>query len=295
MRHPSFSLTTIGSGSQGNALLLEAGPHLFLLDAGLSFRRIKQTFSDRGWSWDRLAGIFLTHDHDDHLKGLRLVLRHHVVPVYATKGTLQSAQRRGIEIRWPVPLRRGQEIDVNGIRCWPFATPHDASEPVGFRFERQGSALTLASDLGHITPEIVAHCRDLDLLAIESNYDEDLLTGCGYPDWLKHRIRGPRGHLANEGIAGILRRLTCPLDHLLLVHLSQESNTPERAQAALTPLLDLPQLQLATVTVADQDQAGPTLTIGGSRASSLRSRLTRGSSPSGPQRVQHRFDFEATG
>lgn len=256
-----LSIRFLGSGSKGNAALLRLGSAYWLLDAGLSCRRIERTLVELGLSLQELNGVFLTHDHDDHVKGLKTLLRKRDIPIYATSGTSASLIRKGIAREQFVPLRREQEIELDGTRIWPFRTPHDAPEPVGFRFERAGQVLGLATDLGQVTAPVLAHLTDCDILCLESNYDEEMLAACSYPDWLKSRIRSPLGHLPNQGVRGILSRLRKPLRNLLLVHVSEESNCPRLVRENLAPLLDHPCLNRTRIIVAAQDEPTATASL----------------------------------
>ncbi|HNV68419.1 MAG TPA: MBL fold metallo-hydrolase [Candidatus Ozemobacteraceae bacterium] len=254
-------LLSLGSGSRGNASLIEIGRSFYLIDAGLSFRRISQSLAQCGFDLDRLAGIIVTHEHDDHVKGLQTALKKTDVPVYATPGTIDALIDDNLDNRRFVPVRSGEELDLGKIRVWPFPVPHDAAEPIGLRLEACGRTIGIASDMGHVTPVILEHLTDCDLLCLESNYDDDLLSVCRYPDWLKRRIRGPRGHLGNRGVRGILSRLKRQLQHLMLFHISQESNTPELVRENVEEILRLPLLQETRLIVASQDEPTPILDL----------------------------------
>lgn len=255
-----LSIRFLGSGSKGNAALLRLGSTYWLLDAGLSCRRIEKHLTELGLSLHDVAGVFLTHDHGDHVNGLATLLRRRDIPVYATPGTASSLVRKGLPRERFIMLRREQELELDGTRIWPFRVPHDAPEPVGYRFERAGQVLGLATDLGQVTAPVLAHLTDCDILCLESNYDEEMLAVCSYPDWLKSRIRSPLGHLPNQGVRGILSRLQKPLRNLLLVHVSEESNTPHLVRENLAPLLDHPCLARTRIVVASQNE--PTSSAG---------------------------------
>ena len=256
---PDFGITFLGSGSQGNCALLYLGKQHILLDAGLSCRRIERELSLLGLRLQDLDAIFLTHNHGDHVKGLKTLLKRRHLPVHATEGTARALQSRGFSLGPFFPLHHTREIEVGGVRCWPFPVPHDAADPVGFRFEKAGRSMAIATDLGHLPPVVVDHLLDADFLCLESNYDEAMLATCEYPYWLKRRIRGPLGHLPNNGVRGLLTRQTKPLSHLVLVHVSQESNTRQLVEKSVRPFLDAPVLRDALITVAEQDVATPLL------------------------------------
>ncbi|HNW35887.1 MAG TPA: MBL fold metallo-hydrolase [Candidatus Ozemobacteraceae bacterium] len=249
-----ISVTFIGSGSQGNAALIEFGRRRFLLDAGLSCERIVQGLEALDVTLDDLDGLFITHDHEDHVKGIRVLLgKRDDLPIFATRGTLAAIERKGLDIKHAVRLPTDREFEFAGLRVWAFPVPHDAVEPIGFRFEVGSRSLAVATDLGHVTPVVMAHLTSSDILCLESNYDEEMLAGCSYPDWLKRRIKSRSGHLPNTGVRGVLTRLQKPLQHLILVHVSQEANTPQIVQANVAPLLTSPHLINTKLCVASQD------------------------------------------
>ncbi len=284
-----IAVTFLGSGSQGNAAVLEFGSRRFLLDAGLSCRRITQGLDALGISLDELDGLFITHDHEDHLKGLRVLLgKREELPVFATRGTLAAIEHKGVEIDHAVRLPTDREFEFAGLRVWAFPVPHDAVEPIGFRFEHAGQTLAIATDLGHVTPVVMDHLTDADILCLESNYDEELLASCTYPDWLKRRIRGRSGHLPNTGVRGVLTRLRKQLKHLVLVHVSQEANSPLLVRKNVEPLMSLAKLAGTALTVAGQDVATERCVC---RQPAARRAPAGGAAPDGPTPSQKRFEF----
>ncbi len=280
-----ISLTFFGSGSDGNSALLEFSGLRFLLDAGLSLRRIEEGLRGNGLSLEDLNGIFITHEHDDHIKGLGKLVKKCRAPIFASPGTSRALRDRGYEGPEPVHLIPGKETSPDGLRVWPFAVPHDAAEPLGLRFEFRGAVLGIATDLGHVSSEILPFLTDCDLLCLESNYDEKMLAACPYPYWLKKRIAGPLGHLSNPGVRTVLSRLRKPLSHLVLVHLSRESNTPETALANILPMRLIPHLTGTLLTAAERQTATPRITFP--------TRSRRKSVSPAVRPIQGRFDFFA--
>lgn len=271
-----IGITFIGSGSKGNAALIELGDKRFLLDAGFSCKRIKEFLAERNLELNDLSGIFVTHEHDDHAKGLRVILgKHQEIPLYATKGTCCALKAKGIEPKHFVDLKYGREIEIEGTRCFPFKVPHDATEPMGLRFEESGKTMSIATDLGHITPEVLANMKDADLLCLESNYDDGMLRSSIYPPWLKRRIRSPMGHLPNEGFRGVLSRMNKAPEILVLMHVSQESNTTQLVTETVKNFFELNKDRFATtkLSVAAQDKAGERLTVESILPSKLRQNI----------------------
>ncbi|MDD2999869.1 MAG: MBL fold metallo-hydrolase [Candidatus Riflebacteria bacterium] len=270
-----IGITFVGSGSKGNSALLELGGRYYLLDAGFSCKRIKEFLDEKGLGFSDLAGVFVTHEHEDHVKGLRVLLGKHQMPLYCSRGTMCALSARGVEVPEHIEISYGRSIDLGGCNCLPFRVPHDATEPVGLRFESKQKVMTLATDLGHVTPEVIEHMRDADLVCIESNYDEDMLRTSSYPPWLKRRIRSPMGHLPNEGVRGILSRMQKVPEILVLMHISQESNTPELAREALEPFFanSGAKFRSAWVSVAAQDKPGERLILGSPLPDALKKNL----------------------
>jgi len=249
-----IAVTYLGSGSEGNSALIEFGEARYLLDVGLSARRIKQFLTSRCIEAASLSGIILTHEHADHYRGLQNLLKSVPIPVLTTEQTRRALVHRGVSIPAFVPLLPGQELERDGVRLRPFRLPHDAADPIGIRAEWKGHSIAVASDLGQITPALLDHVSGADILCIESNYDPDMLRACAYPDWLKRRVSGPRGHLPNGESGKILSRLDKPLGNLILIHLSQESNTPSLAWQSLAPFLGLSNMLDCKLTLATQHQ-----------------------------------------
>lgn len=271
-----IGITFIGSGSKGNCALLELSGRYYLLDAGLSCKRVKEYLEDRGLGFDDLSGIFITHEHEDHIKGLRVLLsRRTDLPVYCTRGTMCALNSKNIEVTNYVELMYGRSLDLDKCNCLPFKVPHDATEPAGLRFSAADKVMCLATDLGHVTPEVVEHMKDADLVCIESNYDEDMLRSCSYPVWLKRRIRSPMGHLPNEGVRGILSRMQKVPEIVVLMHISQESNTPELVKESLEPFFanSGARFRAAHISITEQDQHGERLTLGSRLPNTLKQAL----------------------
>ena len=259
-----LGITFIGSGSKGNAALLELGRRFFLLDAGFSCKRIKEFLNQKGLDFSDLSGIFITHEHDDHIKGLRVLLgKNSEIPLYCSRGTFCALKSRGLETSRQIDLVAGRELEIEGTRCVPFNVPHDATEPMGLRFENGGKIMSIATDLGHITAEVLDNMKEADLLCVESNYDEGMLRSSIYPGWLKRRIRSPMGHLPNEGFRGILSRMTRPPQVLALMHVSQESNSPRLVRETVEHFFGLNQERYAATkfSVASQDLPGERLFV----------------------------------
>lgn len=214
-------ICTLGSGSTGNATLVEAPRGWILVDAGLSWREVHRRAGRMGLRLDGVGTVLLTHEHTDHVRGLASLLRRGA-EVWASPGTLRALGIAGRPLSGPV--------EILGLTVRPFRVPHDATEPLGFRFEENGAAFALATDLGSVPEGLLTALAGASLVVLETNHDLSLLLGGPYPWHLKMRILGPNGHLDNDAAGQALARLSREgLRAAVLAHLSQENNTPALA------------------------------------------------------------------
>ncbi len=229
---------SLGSGSSGNALLVEAGGTRVLLDCGFAAKTTAERLGRLGVSPEQIDAIVITHEHGDHVAGAFRFARRYDLAVYLTHGT-HAALARG---RPPMPVC--QLVDshtafaIGNLEIQPFPVPHDAREPVQYVFFDGQRRLGVLTDTGTITPHIVDLLRRCDALMLECNHDPALLAASDYPSSLKKRISGRLGHLDNDTAASLLRQIdTSRLQHLVAAHLSQQNNRPHLAVAALTAVL----------------------------------------------------------
>ena len=221
------------SGSSGNCTYIGSGDWGILVDAGVSAKQTLQALAVRNIDPKRIAGIFLTHEHADHIKGLRVLAKKLQVPVFASGGTLdyiiqESCADPGTQL---VEIN-GATVEIGGMELQSFPTPHDANQPLGFRITTGDDRIIgIATDLGHITRQVETGLTGCDLVMLESNYDDGMLACSRYPYYLKRRIKSPVGHLDNRDCAAQLLDLAKGgATRLVLTHLSQENNHPEVAR-----------------------------------------------------------------
>ena len=233
-------LAVLGSGSGGNAVVVESGEHRLLLDAGFSCRQLELRMGAIGFDPRTLDAVLLTHEHRDHTVGADVFLRRYGLPAYATDGTLRHARLSPAAARFGRTIRSGEPFDVSGFRVEAFAIPHDAHEPVGFVIEDgDGHRLGLAADLGTRSRLAWGRLRDLDALILETNHDLHMLRTGPYPWVLKQRVAGRHGHLSNSDAAdGLIELLGDRLKTVLPYHLSRTNNRPELAIEAVGERLD---------------------------------------------------------
>ena len=233
-------VAVLGSGSAGNAVVVESQGRSLLIDAGFSCRRLEQRLESLGHAASEVGALLLTHEHRDHCAGADVFLRRYDLPVYATEGTLRHAGLSRDAAAQAHNIRSGEPFETHGFRIEPFNIPHDAEEPVGFVVEDpSGQRLGLASDMGSRSQLAWGRLKDLDILILETNHDLQMLRTGPYPWALKQRVAGRFGHLSNHEAADGLPDLLSPrLSTLVLYHLSQTNNLPALASETIGERLD---------------------------------------------------------
>ena len=238
-------LIVLASGSAGNCALVESGGRAVLLDAGISARETLRRVAESGAGDARIEAILLTHEHSDHVRGVRVLARRLGVPVIATAGTLGGAGACLEDVAETVTVGRRETFELAGLRVTSFATEHDAAAPCGFAFQDgRGRRVGVATDTGVVTPEIAAALEGCHVVGLEANHDEAMLADGPYPPFLKRRIAGDYGHLSNTAAGIALGGLAWTgLAHVFALHLSEQNNTPRQARAALRGALGTAQLE----------------------------------------------------
>lgn len=220
------------SGSRGNSYYITSSGRGILIDAGRSAKQIEKALADNSIEPRSIEGIFVTHEHSDHIKGVRVLASKYGINVYATQGTLQSMEMSGNlspEKFNSYIINSGAE--VAGMIIKSFRISHDCAEGVGYTVETSdGRKVSLATDTGFITEEIKSAVKGSDIIVIESNHDVNMLLNGGYPYILKRRILSDKGHLSNESCSEFLPELVrSGATRFLLAHLSKENNMPQIA------------------------------------------------------------------
>jgi phosphoribosyl 1,2-cyclic phosphodiesterase len=255
-------IVPLGSGSRGNATLVECGRTRLLVDAGLSARALGQRLDAVGVSPQSVTAILLSHEHVDHARGAERFSIRHAVPVVCSSETLDAMDRSPRHFAAWHELTEPEDLQLGGIRVSPFAIPHDAVRPVGFVLTAAGLRIGMATDLGHATTLVVERLKGCHVLMLESNHDEKMLRDGPYPWQLKQRVAGRMGHLSNEEAAGLLRA-TVDADCLavLLAHLSEKNNTPGLARASAAQALARAGARRVTMRVASARQPTPAVEL----------------------------------
>jgi phosphoribosyl 1,2-cyclic phosphodiesterase len=229
---------SLGSGSQGNALLVESGGTRVLLDCGFPLSEATSRLARLGLEASSLDAIIVTHEHGDHGGGVAKLAARHGLPVYLTRGTLSGLGADGRELGNRKLIDAYTPFAIGAIEVTPYTVPHDAREPVQFVLGDGAARLGVLTDTGQPTAHIAQSLSGVNALVLECNHDLDMLMNGPYAAQLKKRIASRLGHLSNEASAELLRAMDCSrLQHLVAAHLSQANNTPELARAALAGAL----------------------------------------------------------
>ena len=250
----------------GNCLYVESENTKLLIDAGVSLKKIEKGLETINVNPSSLDGILITHEHSDHIQSLGNLSKKFNLPVYANSETLDSMPKQTDKISTEniKKFKVSEKFEINDIEITPFSIPHDAANPCGFSISNNSEKLSIATDIGHMTNDILKQLEDSKFILLESNYDTEVLKYSKYPYLLKKRIAGPNGHLSNEVASKVINYLLQgKLKTAMLGHLSKESNFPELAyQTVVDELIrsgtDVSKLNLS---VASRDQIGKLIHI----------------------------------
>jgi phosphoribosyl 1,2-cyclic phosphodiesterase len=233
----NLAVCVLASGSKGNAIYISDGFSAILIDAGLSATEIKRRLKSRGLNPKDLNAILLTHEHSDHIQAVGVLSRQLKLPIYLSRNIKKKVfmGSRAHEIR---TFNSDSTFEINSLAVQPFAVSHDAADPVGFTIAQNGSRIGVATDLGTVTPHLKEKLKHCHLLILEANHDPDMLINGPYPWYLKRRIQSHSGHLSNRQSKHLLMQLQHKgLEHVILAHLSQTNNTPQKVLTEISGAL----------------------------------------------------------
>lgn len=239
-------ISSLGSGSRGNAVIVGNDNCKILVDCGFTLKNLAERMLSVGVTPYDLDAIVLTHEHNDHIKGIQELSNKIKLPLYLPERTYNVLKNKfstgnkadGVPLQYACPFKCPTEIEIKGIKITPFRTSHDAVYPVGYAFCDSDSRAVYATDLGGITPSVDEAATGADLILIESNYDFNMLRVGKYPAYLKARIQGIKGHLSNTCCAEFVAKLyNSGTKNFILGHISQQNNLPELAYVATTSAL----------------------------------------------------------
>ncbi|MBW9103746.1 MBL fold metallo-hydrolase [Paraburkholderia phenoliruptrix] len=246
---------SLGSGSEGNALLVEAQSGAtttrVLLDCGFSAKEVERRLNRLGSSAEALDAILITHEHSDHIGSALTLARKWSIPLFMSWGTARAVGADEADVDLHV-LWGDEAVAIGDLSVLPYTVPHDAREPLQYVFSNGVSRLGVLTDVGTSTPHISAVLSGCDALVLECNHDVGMLAGSRYPQSLKARIGGNHGHLNNDAAAEILASLDrSRLRHVVAAHLSQQNNLPELAQAAMAGVLGAAPTEVVVASQAE--------------------------------------------
>ena len=227
-----LNFCSLYSGSSGNSLFIKTENTKILVDAGVSSKKIEKALNELDIEPKSIDGILVTHEHSDHVQGLGTFSKKFDLPVFVNQETLDAMpkQRDKISEKNLKTFKVSEKFSIGDLDINPFSIPHDAANPCGFTILNENKKISIATDIGHMTNDILRNLEESQFVLLESNYDPEVLKCSSYPFMLKSRIAGPTGHLPNE-MAGktIAYLLKSGLKQAMLGHLSKESNFPELA------------------------------------------------------------------
>ncbi|MFO7769363.1 MAG: MBL fold metallo-hydrolase [bacterium] len=253
-------LVVLGSGSKGNSTLIRTANTALLVDAGLSARQLGLRLQDAGLDPARLDGVLLTHEHGDHVRGLRVLNRRFPTPVLGNSATLAAAGPAIGAAPEKLGFITGMPITMGDFGITSFHVSHDAAEPVGYVLEAEGIRIGYATDLGRITPDIVRIVQGCHVVVLEANHDVEMLWKGPYPWPTKERIRSEVGHLDNESGAAEVGALTRgETAHLVLIHLSENNNEPDLVRETYAGALERSGRDGVELTITGQREIAPSI------------------------------------
>ncbi len=221
------------SGSTGNSSLIQSDTTNILVDIGVSAKRIEEALNELEVPVEEISGILVTHEHSDHIKGLGTFSKKHNIPVFANIKTWEAmpSEKQKIAFQNQRIININSEFSIGDLKILAFPIPHDAANPCGYNVFNSGKKISIATDIGHISDEVMPYLENSSFALIESNYDLSVLRYSSYPARLKTRISGANGHLSNDNCGRLISHLMgSGLNSVMLGHLSKENNFPELAQ-----------------------------------------------------------------
>jgi phosphoribosyl 1,2-cyclic phosphodiesterase len=231
-----MKLSVLASGSSGNCYFIENKSNAILVDAGITCKQIHERLAGLNKNPDKIKGIFVTHEHTDHIRGIDVFARAHNVPIFATRETINNSFLCSNDDLIN-PIKNNELVKLEGMEIQAFSKSHDALDPVSYTISN-GKKISIITDLGKTCSEVIEHVSDSNLLCLESNHDEVMLDQGPYPYFLKKRIKSDQGHLSN------IQAALCCLEHaskktkqFVLCHLSKTNNTPALAFQTFTNML----------------------------------------------------------
>lgn len=258
----AINLAVLGSGSRGNSIYIASSHTRILIDAGFSCAQIEKRLAKVGETIQGLDGIIISHEHQDHFRGVSTLIRKYEIPLYITQKTLEGANESLPKLTKKMFISAGNPFSLGDLSFHPFSLPHDASDPLGFVVQLNNIRVGIALDLGFPSKLVEQKLRHCSALILESNHDPEMLLGGPYPWEVKQRIMSRLGHLSNTDLAELLRKvLTDEVRYILLAHLSETNNHPQLALRCCSAVLEELNNRNTKIIIAQQQQPTKLLEI----------------------------------
>lgn len=249
-----ISYCALASGSSGNCHLIINEGNKLLVDAGLSGKRIQNRLQEIGFDPKDLTGIFVTHEHNDHICGVGILSRRFNLPIYANGKTWEAMETKlgNIKSENIKVFDTEKPLFLGDLKVIPYQISHDAVEPVGYTFQEKDIKISITTDLGYVNEGILDKIKDSHLVVLESNHDIDMLKAGSYPYYLKRRILSDSGHLSNEAAGNaIVELVKNNVKNVILAHLSKENNFPELAMMTVKNILEINKISIGEDIIID--------------------------------------------
>ena len=260
----SLTVCSLASGSTGNSTLIRSEEACILFDAGLSMKYTLSCLAKLGIDPQSIDGIFLSHEHTDHINGAGVLSRNQRLPLWSNAGTWKAAKTRLGKVHKHILFETEKPVRMNDLEILPIPISHEAAEPVCFRIrqKRTGLQVGIITDIGILTPPVKHYLQNSNLLMLEANYDLDMLVHGSYPPNVKLFIMGELGHLSNtEAGESLLELVGQKTEHVLLSHISKDNNTPKLAYKTVSQILHRHGVKDLTLGITHHSQMGNRISL----------------------------------
>lgn len=262
----SVGFLPIASSSKGNCTYICSDSSKILIDCGISAKRTTSVLQNHNINVEDINGIFITHEHTDHVSGAGVLARKYKIPIYATSETWEFIENNNkigkVDDRLKNHVYKGEQCIIDNIKIFPFGISHDAVDPVGYNVLIEDKKISVCTDLGVETKSVIDKLSNSNIVLIESNYDLEMLKKGCYPSNLKRRVLGDRGHLSNVDCAELLLKTKNEnIEHLYLGHLSDDNNKPILAFQTVKNILEYNKFKDVKINLAQSGHLKPILNI----------------------------------